>query len=120
MLETFEEKSPLRLIDFGLAITFSTNWPMTLVCGTLCYMAPEVLNGSYNEKCDVWSIGITIYYTFCNYLPFLALEEELTISDIQTREPHYAEKAWETVPDEAKRLLRRILSKDCGKRPTAR
>jgi serine/threonine protein kinase len=31
-------------------------------CGTIQYMAPEVIQGkSYDTKCDVWSAGIILY-----------------------------------------------------------
>ena len=43
---------------------------MTVV-GTPIYMAPEVLRGEkYTIKCDVWSIGTTIYELVTGYLPF--------------------------------------------------
>jgi calcium-dependent protein kinase len=120
MLETFSNNSPWRLIDFGVATSFTKGKPLTNKCGTLCYMAPEVFNCSYDQKCDVWSIGVTMYYAFSNHLPFLNPDQKIIVSEIQTHEPQYTEKAWQNVPDEAKKLLGTLLRKVPNSRPSAR
>eukprot|EP00746_Dinoflagellata_sp_MGD_P115650 gnl/MRDRNA2_/MRDRNA2_51689_c0_seq1.p1 gnl/MRDRNA2_/MRDRNA2_51689_c0~~gnl/MRDRNA2_/MRDRNA2_51689_c0_seq1.p1 ORF type:complete len:432 (-),score=68.48 gnl/MRDRNA2_/MRDRNA2_51689_c0_seq1:478-1773(-) len=120
MLETSNDNSPLRLTDFGVATSFTKGKPLTKKCGTLHYMAPEVFNCSYDQKCDVWSIGVTMYYAFSNHLPFLNPDQKIIVSEIQTREPQYTEKAWQNVPDEAKKLLGTLLSKVPNSRPSAR
>lgn len=52
----------LKIIDFGMATSCTpNNLPFTTKCGTLYTMAPEVIRGSYDEKCDVWSSGVVLY-----------------------------------------------------------
>lgn len=46
-----ESDSSLKLIDFGFAKAFAEDKPMTATLGTIYYMAPEVIRGSYNHKC---------------------------------------------------------------------
>ena len=60
----FEDKgtnSPLKLIDFGLSKHFVPHEQMRQVVGSAYYTAPEVLRGSYDQRCDVWSIGVIGY-----------------------------------------------------------
>lgn len=33
-------------------------------------MAPEVIRGRHDTKCDVWSAGVLMYYMLAGYVPF--------------------------------------------------
>ena len=44
---------------------------MTLVLGSPLYMAPELVNRQpYNEKVDVWSLGVITYQLLSGKTPF--------------------------------------------------
>ena len=51
--------------------------------GNLNFMAPEILNREeYNEKCDLWSLGVLIYVLYFKQLPFDGENEEEIIEKI--------------------------------------
>jgi len=69
LFDTPRSDAHLKLIDFGLARTFKKGTPMTTMVGSPIYVAPEVFNlESYDERRDIWSIGI-ITYMLCTRKP---------------------------------------------------
>ncbi|CAD7954364.1 unnamed protein product [Amoebophrya sp. A120] len=65
-----EKGAPLKVIDFGLGAKFEKGDRMTTKAGTPYYVAPQVLKGDYNEKCDIWSIGVIMFILLSGYPPF--------------------------------------------------
>ena len=70
MFLTPEEDSDLVLIDFGISTFFHRNKPLNAAIGTVYYTAPEVLDGEYDERCDVWSVGVIVYLIIAGHVPF--------------------------------------------------
>jgi len=71
LFESDSIHSTLKLIDFGLSQRITPENPfLSKVTGTPYYMAPEVLTGHYDYKCDLWSIGVIAFKLLCGSLPF--------------------------------------------------
>ncbi len=50
---------------------------MKTFCGSPITMAPEILKReTYNEKCDVWSLGVITYMLLYRIPPFLPTKAE--------------------------------------------
>ena len=60
----------MKIIDFGTSVLNTDNKVLTSTHGTSYYIAPEVLKNKYNEKCDVWSIGVMLYILLSGKPPF--------------------------------------------------
>jgi calcium-dependent protein kinase len=60
----------IKVIDFGAALFISPKTRISETLGTLYYIAPEVLKGDYNEKCDLWSIGVILFILLSGSAPF--------------------------------------------------
>ena len=61
----------IKLIDFGASNFFKENEILTLKVGSPYYIAPEVLNKRYNEKCDIWSASVVLYVLLTGNFPFV-------------------------------------------------
>lgn len=61
-----------KLCDFGWSVPTIKKENRNTFCGTYEYMAPEIYETeNYNEKVDIWSLGIMIYELLHGKSPFV-------------------------------------------------
>ena len=112
--------SPIKIIDFGLSKIFGEIKPimkgnkiekniMSLRVGTAYYMSPEVLQGNYDNKCDIWSCGVILYILLCGYPPFDGETEKDIYKSILNKKYSFPEAEWSSVSEEAKDLIKKMI-----------
>ena len=117
LLSSMSDNFQLKLIDFGLSKVLKTmNGTMKGEVGTVYYMAPEVLKGKYNIKCDVWSCGVILYIMLCGNPPFYSKDEKTLKEKICNFEYDFNHPAFNKVSEDAKDLIRSIFV-DSKRRP---
>ena len=54
---------PVKVVvcDFDLSESFQPGQQFHQMCGSIHYCAPEIWEEKYDEKCDIWSLGIVMY-----------------------------------------------------------
>jgi len=107
----------LKLIDFGFS-RFTSNKRMQLGCGTLAYMAPEVLGGSYDLKCDMWSVGVIAFILLMGYMPFTGSDDEIRAA-ITSGQYRIDKPRWEKLSENSKGFLQSLLVTDSDQRLSA-
>jgi len=106
------QQADLKLIDFGLSKRFTPGEFATTKAGTPYYVAPEVLEGRYAERSDVWSIGVITYILLCGSPPFAGNDTVAVLESVKRAQPAFDKKEWKAVSPEAKLLLKSLLQKD--------
>lgn len=87
--------------------------------GTPFYIAPEVLDENYDEKCDIWSCGVILYILLCGYPPFSGKNEREIIYKIKLGKFVYDKDDWKNISQGAKNLIKKMLIMDPSKRYSA-
>lgn len=121
LYEGKDDRSPLKLIDFGFAKIWDASTLMMASCGSMAYVSPDVLRGNgYTSKCDLWSLGVIVFMMLVGYPPFHGSDKEMKQS-ITSAKPDWTHKeAWKGVSHDAKDFIKTLLVKDPEVRSDAR
>lgn len=110
----------VKLTDFGIAQSHClTNTARDMV-GTPLYVAPEVLlRKPYGCQSDMWSLGVVVHILLTGYPPF-DHDDLVQLVNMVKYEPFRMDgDEWTVVSEAGRDFVRRLLTREVGKRLTA-
>ena len=102
------ENSPIKVIDFGMSKRFTHEKFMNEKVGTAYYISPEILQGKYDEKCDIWSAGVILYIIICGYPCFNGEDDDEIFAAIQKGKIQFPSPEWDDISEDAKNLIKKM------------
>ena len=110
LLEQNKEFDQIKIIDFGTSLVYDPNRNMDEKLGTPYYIAPEVLNKNYNEKCDIWSCGVITYILLSGVPPFNGQSDQEIMKKVREGQFDFADRAWQNISQPAKDFITSLLT----------
>ena len=112
----------VKLIDFGISKIFNKVEKKNdnKIIGSLKYMAPEVFEGKYDEKCDIWSCGVILYILVMEEYPFNGKDDKEIIKKIKKGKYSFPDDFIEKSSNELRELIAKCLTLDPSKRISAK
>ncbi|KAI9203693.1 calcium/calmodulin-dependent protein kinase type 1D-like protein [Polychytrium aggregatum] len=110
LMASKEDNAEVKLADFGLASVATNDYMLKTNCGSLTYIAPEVLKSQpYGKPVDMWGIGVITYILLSGYPPFWA-EDDAGIMDITIKGIYkFFSPDWDNITDDAKDFIAKLL-----------
>ena len=119
LFDSMKKDAEIKLIDFGLSRKYDKEQKMHSILGTPYYVVPEVLQGEYDEKCDIWSIGAMTYLMLCGEPPFNGHSNNEIFKKIVKEKIKFKSYMWKNISNNAKDFIKICLNKNSTKRPSA-
>eukprot|EP00934_Nitzschia_sp_Nitz4_P002244 Nitzschia sp. Nitz4//scaffold89_size161592//6593//10007//NITZ4_002359-RA/size161592-snap-gene-0.130-mRNA-1//1//CDS//3329559559//2244//frame0 len=121
LLVNEDDDATIKLADFGFAKRVSGENSLSTLCGTAQYVAPEILDfqvEGYDERCDMWSVGVVTYILLGGYAPFEGPPDELAQFIIRG-DYEFHDKYWSDISESATDMISNMLQVDPNVRLTA-
>ncbi|CAD8161745.1 unnamed protein product [Paramecium octaurelia] len=105
-----DKQGNIKVCDFGWSAETTQNGVRRTFCGTLDYMAPEMLtNQPYSFTLDIWCLGILLFELIHGFAPFKGRTENEKCNNIIKMTPIEYDP---TLSFEAKQLIQGILKQN--------
>jgi serine/threonine protein kinase len=123
----------VKIADFGFGVMVGDDPCLTSYCGTVQYMAPEILRRSqtggpvsYGKPVDLWALGVMVFYMLTGEHPFngatsTVLHDHICSGDYTNarRMSTTTSERWAQVSSFGKSFVAGLLSVDPSRRMTA-
>lgn len=77
------------------------------------------MKSEYNEKCDIWSIGVILYILLSGKPPFFGDDDHQILNSVKIGTYSLQGAEWKAISNEAKDLIKGMLTYDAVSRITA-
>ncbi|QLQ81191.1 hypothetical protein HG537_0E05460 [Torulaspora globosa] len=105
----------IKLTDFGSSVVSPRGTKRKTLCGTIDYLSPELINSrEYDDKVDIWALGVLAYELVVNCPPFEEESKDLTYKRIVSGDLRFPN----TISSDAQDLIRKLLRHNAKDRIT--
>ena len=112
-----DQRGHVQLIDFGLSKWLKMGERTGTICGTIQYMAPEILSVEpYDHSVDWWSLGILIYALLSGEYPLNAAKDHIQMNERVSKHIFELDQSRGQYTDESCDLVRKLLRKNPQRR----
>jgi serine/threonine protein kinase len=112
-----DQRGHIQLIDFGLSKWLKLGERTGTICGTIQYMAPEVLSVEpYDHAVDWWSLGILIYALLSGEYPLNAAKDHIQMNEKVSKHIFELDRSRGNYSEQACDLVRKLLRKNPHRR----
>ena len=117
-----EDLYDVKLIDFGISKIFNKLEKNndSKIRGSLNYIAPEVLQNNFNEKCDIWSCGVILYILVIGTYPFNGKDKDDILNKIQHGSYTFPSEFTKKASAEIRNLIHQCLKVNPDERISAK
>ncbi|KAH1068841.1 hypothetical protein AAZX31_03G056400 [Glycine max] len=119
LLSRNDEKSVLKIADFGFARSLQPRGLAETLCGSPLYMAPEIMQlQKYDAKADLWSVGAILFQLVTGRTPFTGNNQIQLLQNIMKSTELQFPSDSQSLSFECKDLCQKLLRRNPVERLT--